>query len=125
MTTDVLRTAIIDAGLASGWDVQLDVYQEKDGKRIILLRPMQSGGITAGQIGRQAIEVWCVGLGKDSPAVAKAKAQALEAFFNTPANNGPIYQTRVISGIMPFKVSDDRKAYLLTIDAYSSRNEVF
>lgn len=122
--TEQLRQQIIDEGLTTGWTVQLDYYREATG-RIIVLRPMSAGGITAGQIQQQPVEVWCVGLNNESPEAASAKAETLLAYFNTPANNVPIYQTQIVSGIMPVRVSDSRPCYLFTINAYNSRNEAF
>lgn len=123
--TQALRQKIIDAGLATGWQVQLDFYREQPGERIICIRSTGAGGIDDGIIQRQVVEVWVCGLGGESPATAKTKAESVLAFFNANADSMPIYQKRSIGGIMPFKVSDDRHCYMLTIETQTTRNEVF
>jgi|TARA_Y100000296_G_C5180054_1_gene263537 hypothetical protein len=123
--TQALRQELLDAGLATDWTVQLDFYREQQSERIICIRPTGAGGIDDGIIQRQVVEVWVCGLGSDSPATAKTKAEALLSFFNANADSVPIYQKRSIGGIMPFKVSDDRHCYMLTIETQTTRNEVF
>lgn len=123
--TQTLRQEIIDAELATDWQVQLDFYREQPGERIICIRPTGAGGIDDGIIQRQVVEVWVCGLGGESPVAAKTKAEALLAFFNANADSVPIYQKRSIGGIMPFKVSDDRHCYMLTIETQTTRNEVY
>lgn len=121
-TTGYVKTALEESGLVGDYVIQRDYFQDADpAPKTILLQPASPGNIDSHMIDQSFISVMVMTASNGYLDDIEADAEAIKQFFNSnPAISVPIFNFRVSADIMPFKPSDNRFGYMMTIECMRS-----